>query len=125
MSQDPFVEPEEKPATEPYETAEKIFKTIGDALKGGSEQARKKAEEAAPTIKSAFAKAAYALSYGAAYGGSFGLTLVKELVPEPFKDGGVAGVIAGKEAAQRAMTPSEKKRGSKPDVIIDADYSVR
>ena len=124
MNDEPFVEQEDGTAKEVKETAEKIFKGIGDAFKGGSEQARNKAKEAAPNFKSAIGKAAYALSYGAAYGGSFGLTLVKELIPDPLKEGGVEGVDAGKKAAERVMSPSEKKRRSGNEVIIDADYSV-
>ena len=130
MSETPFEEPQKEKDIETNadgeqkDPCENIFKSVGNALKAGTQEARKKAEESAPTIKSAIGKAAYALSYGAAYGGSFGLTLLKELVPDPLKEGGSDGFSAGKDAAKKAMTPKKKSATDDGDVIVDAEYSV-
>jgi hypothetical protein len=124
MSDEPFVEKEtEKNADgEQKDPCEKIFKSVSEAFKSGTEKAKKKAEESAPTIKSALGKAAFQLSYGAAYGGSFGLTLLKEFVPKVVRDGGAEGFGAGKEAARRSTSP--KPKAAEGGEIIDVDYSV-
>ena len=133
MSEEPFVNEdqerdnaaafEEGVPGAPREDEDNFLKSVGDAIKRGSEKAKKKAEESAPSLKAAVGKAAYGLSYGAAFGSSFGLTLVKEIIPGTLKEGGSKGYNAGKDAAKRAMTPKPKRAGS-DGPVLDAEYTV-
>ena len=124
MSNDPFVE-DDHAESENCRSGDEFFKSMSEALKGGAEQARQKAEEAAPTIKSALEKAAYAISFGAAYSGSFGATMVRELIPGALKEGGSEGFHAGKAAAEHAMEPGARgESATGPGDDADVEYSV-
>jgi len=133
MSDEPFIDPNANPEKEVAESyggampepdaSAGPFDGFGDAVRTGAGKAKQAAKDAAPSIKTAVGKAAYAVSFGAAYGGSFGLTLIKELVPKPLKSGGADGFGAGKNAAEKVMTPREKDRNGKV-VDVEASYSV-
>ena len=127
MSHEPFTddkpEHDKNADGEQRDPCERLFKKMQDAVKSGAAEAKQKARETAPDVNSAVGKAAYAISYGVAYGSSFGLTMAKELVTGVMKEGGTEGFKAGRDAAERAMSP--KRKTGDPGDIVDVEYTVR
>ncbi len=84
-----------------------VFRPVADALKKGAADARKSAEEAAPKIRSALARAAYDVSYGLSFAAAWQYTVAKLLCPEVVKQGMKDGVRKGSEPGERFAQPKQ------------------
>ena len=85
------------------------FNNFKDAVKHGADDARAKAQEAAPKIKGAIAEAAFDLAYSVAYGTVFAGAFANEFVPQSVKEGLKKGAEAGRRASEKAREKAKHK----------------
>src|SRR5690606_25767174 len=85
----------EKPPKPPFGD---FAESLRDALKTGSEDARKAVEENLPKAKEGLEKGIHDVAYAVSYVAAFGTALAREFAPEPLTE----GVREGKEAGRRA-----------------------
>lgn len=91
------------------EESKPSFNNFKDALKHGADDARAKAQEAAPKLKGAIAEAAFDLAYSVAYGTVFAGAFANEFVPQSVKEGLKKGAEAGRRASEKARERAKHK----------------
>lgn len=79
---------------------EDFGKSVQNAFRTGSEDARKAFEEAIPKAKEDLAQGVHEVAYAVAYASAFGSSLLKELTPDTLCDGFKEGTDAGRKAAE-------------------------
>ncbi len=79
---------------------EDFGKSVQDAFRTGSEDARKAFDKAIPKAKEDLAQGVHDVAYAVAYASAFGAALLKELTPDTLCDGFKEGSDAGRKAAE-------------------------
>lgn len=95
---------------EPNDSGQDTLNSLKETFEKVTNDAKAKAEEAAPKVKQAMASAAHDVAYGAAYGASFIGTLVSECLPQIIKEGMEKGNAAGGDAAKSAADKLRSKK---------------
>jgi len=95
----------------------KQYDSVKEACKAGYEDAKTKAEEAAPKLKGAVSGAVHDVAYGVSYGSTFIGAFAHAMLPESIREGLSKGAEAGRAAAETAKeTFQEAKKEQEPTV---------
>ena len=92
---------------------ENFGKSVQDAFRTGSEDARKAFEEAIPKAKEDLAQGVHDVAYAVAYASAFGSSLLKELTPDTLCDGFKEGTDAGRKAAETIIRDRKDRAESR------------
>ncbi len=111
--QDPSSSEDTSHSTESSEHPfEDFSKSIHDAFRTGSEDARKAFDKAIPQARKDLAQGVHDITYAFAYASSFGAALVKEITPDTVSDGFREGSAAGKQAADEVIRKRRERSES-------------